>query len=220
MNRTDSSDWPCTIARSADLLGDGWNLLVIREACLGVRRFEDFQRSLGIGRNILTTRLNRLVDEGSSPGRSTSSDPVRHEYRLTDKGREVYPILAAMAAWGDRWLTGPEGSPLAAPPHHVRSRHARRRRLQRVQPALRRPPGPRQTRAWLPTPRASPQRATRLSRAADLAPGVRWPRDHAPTSPERSLSSISQAWSMTWKALWRMRKGSVHDLIGFPSPTL
>ena len=105
MTRTDTSAWPCTIARSVNVLGDGWNLLVIRQACLGTRRFEDFQRALGIGRNILTVRLNGLVDEGL----------------LTHKGRDVYPILAAMAAWGDRWLTGPEGTPLVL--HHASCDH-------------------------------------------------------------------------------------------------
>ena len=64
VKRTDTSDWPCTIARSAAVLGDHWNLLLIREACLGTRRFDDFQEALGIGRNILTRRLNGLVDEG------------------------------------------------------------------------------------------------------------------------------------------------------------
>jgi DNA-binding HxlR family transcriptional regulator len=64
VKRTDTSEWPCTIARSAAVLGDHWNLLLIRQACLGTRRFDDFQQALGIGRNILATRLNRLVDEG------------------------------------------------------------------------------------------------------------------------------------------------------------
>ena len=112
MTRTDTSTWPCTIARSADLLGDGWNLLVIREACMGTRRFDDFQRRLGIGRNILTVRLQRLVAEGLLDRVEYQQRPVRHEYRLTEKGRDVYPILAAMAAFGDRWLTGPAGTPL------------------------------------------------------------------------------------------------------------
>ena len=121
MTRTDTSDWPCTIARSADVLGDGWNLLVMRQACLGVRRFEDFQRTLGIGRNILTVRLNGLVEEGLLSRVEYQQRPVRHEYRLTEKGREVYPILAAMAAWGDRWLTGAEGTPLVL--HHETCDH-------------------------------------------------------------------------------------------------
>ena len=121
MKRTDTSGWPCTVARSADVLGDHWNLLLIREACLGTRRFEDFQRVLGIGRNILTIRLNRLVDEGILRRVPYQEHPPRDEYRLTEKGRDVYPILAALAAWGERWLTGPEGTPLVL--HHTTCDH-------------------------------------------------------------------------------------------------
>jgi len=121
VKRTDTSSWPCTIARSADILGDHWNLLIIRQACLGTRRFDDFQSVLGIGRNILTQRLARLVDEGVLTRVEYQQNPPRAEYRLTDKGREVYPILAAMAAWGERWLTGPEGTPLVL--HHTACEH-------------------------------------------------------------------------------------------------
>lgn len=119
--RTDTSDWPCTIARATAVLGDSWNLLVIRQACLGARRFDDYQQGLGIGRNILSDRLRRLVDEGLLARVLYQDRPERFEYRLTDKGREVYPILAAMAAWGDRWLTGPEGTPLVL--HHEACGH-------------------------------------------------------------------------------------------------
>ena len=93
----------------------------IREACLGTRRFDDFQAALGIGRNILTRRLNGLVDEGVIVRVEYQSHPPRHEYRLTEKGRDAYPILAAMAAWGDRWLVGPEGTPLVL--HHTACDH-------------------------------------------------------------------------------------------------
>jgi len=72
-------------------------------------------------------RLNGLVAAGLFTRVEYQQHPVRHEYRLTDKGREVYPILAAMAAWGDRWLTGPEGTPLVLHHQRLRSRHARRR---------------------------------------------------------------------------------------------
>ncbi len=121
MKRTDTSDWPCTIARSVDVLGDHWNLLLIRQACTGTRRFDDFQRALGIGRNILSLRLNRLVDEGLLERVEYQRSPARCEYRLAPKGRDVYPILAAMATWGERWLTGPEGTPLVL--HHTTCDH-------------------------------------------------------------------------------------------------
>ena len=116
MKRTDTSEWPCTIAQSVNVQGDHWNLLIIRQACMGTRRFDDFQASLGIGRNILTGRLQLLIDEGLLTRTEYQPNPPRFEYRLTDKGRDVYPILAAMAAWGDEWLVGPEGSPLTL--HH------------------------------------------------------------------------------------------------------
>ena len=101
MKRTDTSSWPCTIARSVDVLGDHWNLLLIREACLGTRRFDDFQAALGIGRNMLSQRLARLCDDGLLTRVPYQPHPPRHEYRLTDKGRDVYPVLAAMAARGE-----------------------------------------------------------------------------------------------------------------------
>ncbi|HEX6567622.1 MAG TPA: helix-turn-helix domain-containing protein [Acidimicrobiales bacterium] len=116
MKRTAFADWPCSLARSVDLLGDWWSPLVLREAFYGVRRFEDFQRSLGIGRNILTQRLNRLVDEGLLVRRPYQDRPVRHEYVLTDKGRDFFPVMAAMVRWGDRWLAGDDGPPVIL--HH------------------------------------------------------------------------------------------------------
>jgi DNA-binding HxlR family transcriptional regulator len=121
VTRTSTADWPCTIARTVDLVGEGWTLLVMRQACLGTRRFEDFRRALGIGRNILTLRLGRLVDEGLLRKVEYQDRPVRHEYRLTEKGRDVYPILAAMAAFGDKWLVGDEGTPLVL--HHTACDH-------------------------------------------------------------------------------------------------
>ena len=116
MRRTDTSEWPCNIARSAHVLGDHWNILLIRQACLGMRRYEDLQRALGIGRNMLTLRLTSLVDEGILERVVYQRNPVRHEYRLTEKGRDAYTVLAAMDAWGRRWLAGSEGSPVLL--HH------------------------------------------------------------------------------------------------------
>jgi DNA-binding HxlR family transcriptional regulator len=91
VKRIDTSDWPCAIARSAAVVGDHWNLLIVRQACLGTRRFDDFQEALGVGRNILTMRLNGLVEEGLLQRAEYQVHPPRSEYRLTQKGREVYP---------------------------------------------------------------------------------------------------------------------------------
>jgi len=101
----------CSIRRSLDIVGERWTLLVLREAFYGVRRFEDFVRSLGCPRDLLSARLGKLIDEGilqrepyREPGRR-----IRHEYRLTDKGLELYPVLLALMRWGDRWTADPSG---------------------------------------------------------------------------------------------------------------
>lgn len=112
MRRTRFDQDICPIARTTDLIGDWWTPVVMREAFYGCRRFEQFQERLGVSRATLTERLNRLVEEGMLVKVPYQSNPVRHEYRLTDKGREFYPVLAAMFAWGDRWLFGEKGSSL------------------------------------------------------------------------------------------------------------
>jgi DNA-binding HxlR family transcriptional regulator len=112
VKRTPFSSWPCSIARTVDLLGDWWTPLVLREAFYGTKRFDDFERGLHIGRNVLTQRLNRLVAEGVLERVPYQERPVRHEYLLTGKGRELFPILAALMAWGDRWLTPDAGPPV------------------------------------------------------------------------------------------------------------
>jgi DNA-binding HxlR family transcriptional regulator len=116
VKRTPFADWPCSVARTVDILGDWWTPLVLRECYLGVRRFEDFQRSLGIGRNILTQRLHRLVDEGMLERRRYHDRPPRHEYVLTPKGRDFFPVIAAIMRWGDTWLDGDDGPPVVL--HH------------------------------------------------------------------------------------------------------
>jgi DNA-binding HxlR family transcriptional regulator len=116
MPRTDFSEWPCSIARAVDVVGDGWTLLLVREAGLGIRRFEHFQRHLGIGRNILTQRLQHLVDEGVFERVPYQEHPPRHEYRLTRKGHDLWPVLAALMAWGDRWEGDGKGKPVQL--HH------------------------------------------------------------------------------------------------------
>ena len=85
---------------------------MLRESYYGVRRFEDFQKTLGIGRNILTQRLNRLVDEGLFTRVPYHERPLRHEYVLTEKGAELCTVLMALTAWGDKWLGQPDGPPV------------------------------------------------------------------------------------------------------------
>ncbi|WP_420032174.1 winged helix-turn-helix transcriptional regulator [Streptomyces sp. cg28] len=112
MRRTSFADWPCSIARTMDLLGDWWTPLVLREAFYGITRFDVFQQELGIARTTLAERLRRLVDEGLMEKRAYETAPVRHDYVLTDKGRDFFGVLAAMNAWGNRWLSGEEGAPV------------------------------------------------------------------------------------------------------------
>ena len=86
-------------------VGDRWTFLLLREAFFGVRRFVDFQRNLGVSRNLLSDRLGQLVDHGILDRRQYQTRPERHEYRLTDKGRDLYGVTVAIMRWGDRWLT-------------------------------------------------------------------------------------------------------------------
>ena len=93
----------CSVARTLEVVGEWWTLLVLRDAFRGVRRFDDFQRSLGIARNILADRLATLVEHGILQRRRYQDRPDRYEYRLTEKGLDLYPVLLAMMRWGDRW---------------------------------------------------------------------------------------------------------------------
>jgi DNA-binding HxlR family transcriptional regulator len=97
MRRTRFDRWPCPIARTTDLVGDWWTPLVMREAFLGRRRFEDFQRSLGVPRAVLTKRLDRLVAEGLLVKVAYEEHPPRYEYRLTEKGRAFWDVLRGLA---------------------------------------------------------------------------------------------------------------------------
>lgn len=111
MRRTRFDDWPCPIARTTDLLGDWWTPIILREAFLGRRRFDDFQQAIGIPRAVLAQRLDRFVAEGIVTKERYEEHPPRYEYRLTDKGRDLYPVLAAMWRFGVDWLF-PDGSPV------------------------------------------------------------------------------------------------------------
>lgn len=105
MLKRDYEGQNCSIARALEVVGERWTLLIVRDAFLGLRRFEQFQESLGIARNVLTDRLNRLVDEGILDRVRYSERPERYEYRLTRKGRDLQIALAGLRQWGDKYLS-------------------------------------------------------------------------------------------------------------------
>jgi DNA-binding HxlR family transcriptional regulator len=101
MERKSFSDMDCSVAQCLEVVGEWWSMLIIRDAIFGVTRFDDFQRSLGISRNVLHQRLATLVEAGVLTKVPYSEHPPRSEYRLTDKGRDLWPVLTAMRQWGD-----------------------------------------------------------------------------------------------------------------------
>ncbi|HEX6590610.1 MAG TPA: helix-turn-helix domain-containing protein [Moraxellaceae bacterium] len=105
-------EMPCSVARSLAILGDRWTLLILRNAFLGIRRFDDFQSGLGVTRHVLAGRLTRLVEAGVLKKESYQNNPPRYEYGLTEMGRDLYPVLLALTAWGDKWLDEGRGAPL------------------------------------------------------------------------------------------------------------
>ena len=111
MLRSDYSGQNCSIAATLELIGERWTLLIVRDAFLGVRRFDDFQSRLGIARNVLQSRLSRLVDEGVLRRVEYQERPQRFEYRLTSKGVDLWPVLVALMKWGDRHAF-PDGPPV------------------------------------------------------------------------------------------------------------
>jgi len=122
-------DWSvetCTIGRTMAILGEKWTVVVLRDVFNGVRRFDDIRERNGIPRQVLANRLTSLVEHGllrREPYQEPGSR-ARHEYRVTPKGFDLYPVLLALAEWGDRYLAEPEGPPIqfvhrdcAAPVH-------------------------------------------------------------------------------------------------------
>ena len=108
MKRTSLAAMPCPIARSLDRVGEWWSMLILRDAFAGLTRFDQFQASLGIAPNILARRLNGLVQAGLLERRPYQQRPTRHEYHLTETGRDFRPVLIALLAWGNRHFA-PEG---------------------------------------------------------------------------------------------------------------
>lgn len=102
----------CSVARTLELVGERWTLLIIRDAFLGVRRFGDFADRLGIARNVLQDRLERLVEAGILTKVPYQERPLRHEYRLTEMGRDLWPSLVALLQFGDKHLAPDAGPPM------------------------------------------------------------------------------------------------------------
>src|SRR6476660_7114617 len=109
MHRKNLDSMPCPIARSLERVGEWWSILILRDALHGLRRFDEFQKSLGIAPNMLTQRLNALVDAGLLERRRYSEHPPRYEYVLTPRGRDFRSVLIAILAWGNRHFA-PEGA--------------------------------------------------------------------------------------------------------------
>jgi DNA-binding HxlR family transcriptional regulator len=111
MERKSFADMHCSVAQCLEVVGEWWSMLIIRDAFLGITRFDQFQERLGISRNILNQRLAGLVDEGILQKVPYSEHPLRYDYRLTAKGRDLWPVLTAMRQWGDKYAA-PDGPPL------------------------------------------------------------------------------------------------------------
>ena len=107
-------DQVCSIARALEVVGERWSLLIVRDALLGLRRFEQFQDSLGIARNVLANRLSRLVAAGVFERVPYQQRPERYDYRLTPMGRQLFVPVLALMQWGDEHLAGPAGPPRLA----------------------------------------------------------------------------------------------------------
>ena len=102
----------CSLARGLELIGDWWSPLIIRDLFLDVRRFDELVEDLGISRNMLTRRLDALVENGVIERRAYQSRPPRYEYHLTEAGRDLVPAILALTEWGERWVRPKQGSPI------------------------------------------------------------------------------------------------------------
>ncbi len=158
----------CGIAQALEALGDWWTLLIVRDAFFGARRFSDFQRSLGIAKNVLSARLQHLVDHGIFERVDVGSEGERYEYRLTPKGDALLTVLTALREWSDEWVFGSGNEPVV-----VRDRRTGRRVAKlRVTDADGAPLGRRDLRTE-PGPGASAETIRRLTRSRSDGAGAR-----------------------------------------------
>ena len=108
LNRTYDTQ-NCSVARALEVVGERWSLLIVRDLMLGYRRFDELHERLGVARNVLAARLERLADEGVVERRLYQERPERYQYHLTEKGSDLWPVVVGLLAWGDRYLSN--GSP-------------------------------------------------------------------------------------------------------------
>lgn len=121
MQWSELEDQACSLARTVSVIGDRWTLLILRDCFLKVRRFDDFQSRLRIGRPILADRLNKLVEAFVLTKVAYQTNPIRYEYRLTAKGLDLYPVVMSIVHWGDIHMAGKKGRPLLH--HHLTCNH-------------------------------------------------------------------------------------------------
>ena len=112
MRKASFAEMNCSIAQSLEIVGEWWTLLILRDCFLGVRRFDDFVERLGIARNVLTSRLETLIDAGVLERRAYDEARARYDYVLTEKGRALWPVMTALRQWGDEWILGSGNEPL------------------------------------------------------------------------------------------------------------
>lgn len=112
MLKNDYTGQTCSMARALEVIGERWTLLIVRDLLSGPQRFAELQRNLGVAKNILAVRLQKLVDEGIAEKTPYSDARDWNDYRLTRKGKDLFPVLAALTAWGDRYAAPPGGPPL------------------------------------------------------------------------------------------------------------
>ncbi len=111
MLRNDYPGQICSVAKSLEVIGERWSLLIVRDVMNGNRRFGEIQSSLGVARNVLSGRLQQLIEDGILERRAYQESPPRYEYFLTEKGLDLWPALIALLHWGDKYSAGPEGPP-------------------------------------------------------------------------------------------------------------
>lgn len=112
MPRSEIGHQSCPVARSIDVVGDPWTLMVLRELFLGSHRFDELEAQTGVSPHLLSLRMRKLQDAGIVERRAYQERPTRYEYQLTTKGLDLWPVIMALRAWGDRWHDWPEGKPV------------------------------------------------------------------------------------------------------------